>query len=356
MADIPASFLCPITHELMIDPVIDPDGNSYERSAINDWLKQHSTSPITRTPLHLNDLRPNRALRESIEEYRSKQSSSNVTTKKNPIPIVSNQSFDLKVTSSWLNDFAHISIQPPEGIGIRAPCDICCVVDTSGSMGTEVEIQGTSNDKEKYGLSQLDLVKHALKTIIHSLTHNDRLSIVSFSNSATILFTLHQMDNDGRSSALAALERLEDNGQTNLWDGLRTGLKVLADGKRETESNVALFLLTDGCPNVDPPRGHLPTLAAYKTKTNFTCSINTFGFGYSLDSKLLEDLAQMGNCGSYAFIPDGSFVGTIFVNAISNLLITAATNLQLTIGGIRSALDPSSNYICHYSTDASDHK
>ncbi len=46
MADSPSSFLCPITHELMTDPVIDPDGNSFERSAIENWLKEHSTSPI----------------------------------------------------------------------------------------------------------------------------------------------------------------------------------------------------------------------------------------------------------------------------------------------------------------------
>ncbi|CAF0990373.1 unnamed protein product [Rotaria sordida] len=356
MADLSSSFLCPITRELMTDPVIDPDGNSYERSAIEDWLKQHSTSPITRTPLRLNDLRPNRALRESIEEYRNKQSSSNTITKSKPITIVNNQSFDLKVTSSWLNDFTHISIQPPEGIGIRAPCDICCVVDTSGSMSTNVEIQGTSNDKESCVLSQLDLVKHALKTIIHSLTQNDRLSIVSFADCAVIVFELHQMDDDGRSNALAALEKLDENGSTNLWDGLKTGVDVLVEGQRTTESNIALFLLTDGCPNVEPPDGYLPALAEYKTKTNFTCSINTFGFGYNLDSKLLEDLAQVGNCGSYAFIPDGSFVGTIFVNAISNLLTTVATNLQLSIGGIQPALDSSSNYICNYSTNISNHK
>lgn len=222
-------------------------------------------------------------------------------------------------------------------------------------MSTEVEIQG-ANDKERYGLSQLDLVKHALKTIIHSLTQNDRLSIVSFSNKASILFKLRQMDGDGRLSALAALERLDDSGQTNLWDGLKTGLDVLAEGQRTSGSNVALFLLTDGCPNIEPPRGHLPALAAYKTKMNFTCSINTFGFGYNLDSKLLEDLAQMGNSGSYAFIPDGSFVGTIFVNAISNLLTTTATNLQLSIGGIKLPLDKSSYCINQYSIDASNQK
>ncbi len=92
---------------------------------------------------------------------------------------------------------------------------------------------------------------------------------------------------------------------------------------------MALFLLTDGCPNIEPPRGHLPTLEKLKKKTNFTCSVNTFGFGYELDSKLLEDIAILGNSGSYAFIPDGSFVGTIFVNAITTLLTTVATHVQV---------------------------
>jgi len=46
MTDSTSGFLCPITHELMTDPVIDPDGNSYERSAIENWLKENSTSPI----------------------------------------------------------------------------------------------------------------------------------------------------------------------------------------------------------------------------------------------------------------------------------------------------------------------
>ena len=34
--------------------------------------------------------------------------------------------------------------------------------------------------------------------------------------------------------------------RTSLWDGLRTGLKVLTDGQRKSGSNAALFLLTDG--------------------------------------------------------------------------------------------------------------
>eukprot|EP00193_Tetraselmis_chui_P006265 CAMPEP_0177759868 /NCGR_PEP_ID=MMETSP0491_2-20121128/4959_1 /TAXON_ID=63592 /ORGANISM="Tetraselmis chuii, Strain PLY429" /LENGTH=50 /DNA_ID=CAMNT_0019275721 /DNA_START=133 /DNA_END=282 /DNA_ORIENTATION=- len=36
--DLPASFFCPIVGEVFTDPVIAPDGNTYERSAILEWI------------------------------------------------------------------------------------------------------------------------------------------------------------------------------------------------------------------------------------------------------------------------------------------------------------------------------
>lgn len=62
-------YLCPITKEIMIDPVLDvTDGNSYERSAIELWLLGHNTSPLSRNPLSKNDLTPNLALRSMIHK------------------------------------------------------------------------------------------------------------------------------------------------------------------------------------------------------------------------------------------------------------------------------------------------
>jgi len=40
-------FLCPITFSLPVDPVMAEDGNVYERSAIEEWLKQQHKSPVT---------------------------------------------------------------------------------------------------------------------------------------------------------------------------------------------------------------------------------------------------------------------------------------------------------------------
>jgi hypothetical protein len=61
------AMFCPITLDLMHDPVIDPEGNSYERAAIQEHLRRHPSSPITRTPLTPHQLAPNRALQDAIE-------------------------------------------------------------------------------------------------------------------------------------------------------------------------------------------------------------------------------------------------------------------------------------------------
>lgn len=48
-------FSCPITRELMRDPVIAADGHTYDREAIEMWLRNHDTSPkvTNETPTYL---------------------------------------------------------------------------------------------------------------------------------------------------------------------------------------------------------------------------------------------------------------------------------------------------------------
>lgn len=48
----PIDFVCPITHEAMVDPVVALDGHSYERAAISRVLSEgNGLSPLTRAPL-----------------------------------------------------------------------------------------------------------------------------------------------------------------------------------------------------------------------------------------------------------------------------------------------------------------
>ena len=45
---VPHECLCPITRQIMLDPVVAADGHSYERTAIQKWFDTGNTkSPMT---------------------------------------------------------------------------------------------------------------------------------------------------------------------------------------------------------------------------------------------------------------------------------------------------------------------
>lgn len=62
---------CPISLEVMRDPVIADDGHSYERESIERWLQCHRTSPLTGRVLLSRHLIPNHRLRAVIDELAS---------------------------------------------------------------------------------------------------------------------------------------------------------------------------------------------------------------------------------------------------------------------------------------------
>ena len=67
--NIDNNFICPITLEVMKDPVICSDAHTYERSAIEKWLSTENHSPMTRQIITNNSLIPNIALRNIIKDY-----------------------------------------------------------------------------------------------------------------------------------------------------------------------------------------------------------------------------------------------------------------------------------------------
>ena len=61
-------FACPITRELMRDPVIAADGHTYDREAIEMWLRNHDTSPKAGGPMDHLFLVPNHNLKRLIRD------------------------------------------------------------------------------------------------------------------------------------------------------------------------------------------------------------------------------------------------------------------------------------------------
>ena len=71
--DAPDEFICPITQELMQDPVMASDGHTYERCAIERWFarRQIPTSPKTGCELETTAHFPNHLLRNQILDWKA---------------------------------------------------------------------------------------------------------------------------------------------------------------------------------------------------------------------------------------------------------------------------------------------
>ena len=299
---------CSITYQVMTDPVIGSDGYTYERSAIVHWLQQHGTSPMTRDIMSVEDLRTNRSVADAIAELASAKTEEVV--EKEPLIIkYSNQQVHQE-------NNCHVLVEVPDGES--EPINATFVIDTSGSMEAEVKPHGG----EASGHTVLDVACHGINTAIAGLRECDTVELVAFSSTARVVLTRRKMDLGGKACAKIALLALTPSGSTNIWDGISTACQNLPEGG-------FVFLLTDGMPNIRPPRGELHSLQSCLDEgKKFT--LNTFGFGYNLDTPLLYSLARATQ-GSYSFIPDIGLVGTVFIHSMANSLVTRRAHAVLNI-------------------------
>lgn len=73
-ARTPLEFVCPITRQVMRDPVIAADGQSYERAAITAFLQAGNvTSPVSGQRLSHPGLVRNAALATAISDWKAQQ-------------------------------------------------------------------------------------------------------------------------------------------------------------------------------------------------------------------------------------------------------------------------------------------
>lgn len=69
---IPNEYLCPITMDLINDPVMLEDGIIYENEAITRWLRTNNKSPITRMVINKNIKIKCITMKKLIEDFVNK--------------------------------------------------------------------------------------------------------------------------------------------------------------------------------------------------------------------------------------------------------------------------------------------
>ena len=364
--EVPEAFICPISGDIMKDPVVDPEGNTYERSEIEKWLSSIQTSPITRCILNKDQLSPNRALKDAIDKFIAENPAPIIKNFKTPIIDMTNKDDKVSINTNGMkirdktfisinintpNFYDEVNMEPEPETDIeikkkndKIANDIIIVIDTSGSTGITAETKDASGSIEKTNLSLLDLIKHCIKTIIETATEHDRICLINFNHEANKILELTHMNILGKKVANEELDKLISDGQTNLWDGLHEGLKTVRENI--TDDRIAsIMLFTDGEPNISPPRGEVNSLKRFIEQYNNNCLINTFGFGNSIVKEILIDISNITG-GSFKYISDAGMVGTIKVNQIANTYTTIANNCLINIEPLQGI--PITNIPGHY--------
>ncbi len=71
--DLTEAFTCPISQQLINEPVSSKYGHLFEKAAIEQWVTKNHTCPMTNNPLELSDLYPQYAVKEAITQFKKLQ-------------------------------------------------------------------------------------------------------------------------------------------------------------------------------------------------------------------------------------------------------------------------------------------
>ncbi|PVH32881.1 hypothetical protein PAHAL_9G514000 [Panicum hallii] len=276
---IPDDFRCPISLDLMKDPVIVATGQTYERGCIERWLEAgHHTCPKTQQKLPNKSLTPNYVLRSLITQWceangieppkRSAQHSNapvscTAAEHNNVVELLqklSSQNLeDQRSAAGMLRQLAKRSAENRACIGDAGAIPILVSLLSTTDVSTQEHVVTALLNLSIYEENKARIITSgAVPGIVHVLK---RGSMEARENSAATLFSLSIVDENkvtiGASGAIPALVQLLSNGsqrgkkdaatalfnlciyQGNKGKAVRAGLvPILLELLTETESGM----------------------------------------------------------------------------------------------------------------------
>ena len=200
----------------------------------------------------------------------------------------------------------------------RVSADLICVIDISGSMEGE----------------KIKLVKESLKILVDMMEEKDRIALVLFDQKAKLYFNLEYLTKENKDKLKAQIEKIEASGGTNIASGLQIAVEILKQQKNNPKDNEerssTVLLLSDGCDNYlnDTQLGE--KLKSLTKGANLSFTLNTFGYGYDHDPKIMNKLANLRD-GSFFLVEDYNKVGEYFVSVLGGCISMISKNAQLDV-------------------------
>ena len=205
-----------------------------------------------------------------------------------------------KLFNDYTPFIINVSSPQPESEEKKCNADLICVIDISGSMQGE----------------KIQLVKESLKILVEMMDKNDRLALILFASKASNYFDLNYMTDQTKQNLIKKIEEIEAHGGTNILSGLESAVQILKKEKETKNDRVSsILLLSDGCDNYSNDIQLAESLKKLTKGLNLSFTLNTFGYGYDHDPKIMNKLANIRD-GSFFLVEDYKKVAEYFVTVL----------------------------------------
>jgi Ca-activated chloride channel family protein len=202
----------------------------------------------------------------------------------------------------------------------RASVNMAIVIDHSGSM---------SGDK-------IAQARQAAHGIVERLGAEDRVALIQYDDDAQVLVPAIAADAEGKQRLFAAIERIADDGGTNLHGGMMLGIgeaRRAMGGERVNR----VVLLSDGQANVgvvDPAQ----IARAASDSADQGVRVTTIGLGLDYNEDLMEAIAENGR-GQYYYVKDAGSLESVFAGELRSMQGTVATRAELRLSPACSGVE-----------------
>ncbi|XP_077230669.1 E3 ubiquitin-protein ligase PUB22-like [Tasmannia lanceolata] len=257
--DVPYYFLCPISLEIMKDPVTVITGITYDRQSIERWIfsSKKKTCPVTKQELLDSDLIPNHTLRRLIQGWCIANASNGVERIPTPKPPVDKAQIIKLLEETKLPNLQMTSLQKLKLIALESDRNKRCM-ESAGAGDFLASIIKNNfmfeelNDRIDYTIAS----DEALSILYHLQISEDGLRGLIEKNGEFVqtLTTILQKGNyQSRSYATLLLKSIFEVLDPFHFIGLRRGtfreiVNVLRDQISLQVTKAALKSLIESCP------------------------------------------------------------------------------------------------------------
>lgn len=248
---IPHEFLCPISLEIMADPVIIATGQTYERESIQKWLSSgHRTCPKTGQKLNYLTLAPNLALRKLIVQWCEKNSYDLPKKEVCDEPDIASSPLAEEISSSVHNLYSpHVNVQREAIFRIRVLSKVSpdsrILFANSGGIPPLIALLSSSSYADDYGTQQ-----HIVTALLNlSLDESNKKLIAREGAIPAIIRVLMCGTQEAKENSAAALFSLSVLDENKVVVGCSNGIPPLVDllrsgtNRGKKDAATALFSL-----------------------------------------------------------------------------------------------------------------